>query len=130
MADKLGYERPTKAVQDHVDLDDKDEIPIRDSIGRMQSTPIINESGLYSLMLSSKMPAAKIRGCRDLQRPPEEKKVLPFCLFEKFLKSPFLVSLIHVTQKGLFLFFGTDGTNPASRAALYSPTGTRFRQVI
>ena len=55
----LGYERPTKAIQDHVDDEDKDGIPIRDSIGRMQKTPIINESGLYSLVLASKLPGAK-----------------------------------------------------------------------
>ena len=59
VAEALGYERPTKAVQDHVDAEDKDEIPIRDSIGRMQNTPIINESGLYSLVLGSKLPGAK-----------------------------------------------------------------------
>ena len=55
----LGYERPTKAIQDHVDIDDRDAVPIQDSIGRMQNTPIINESGLYSLILSSKLPTAK-----------------------------------------------------------------------
>lgn len=59
IAEILGYERPTKAVSDHVDSDDRDEIPIQDSIGRMQKTPVINESGLYSLILSSKLPAAK-----------------------------------------------------------------------
>lgn len=55
----LGYERPTKAILDHVDADDKDEVPIRDSIGRNQNTPVVNESGLYSLILSSKLPTAK-----------------------------------------------------------------------
>ena len=59
VAAALGYERPTKAVQDHVDDEDKDEIPIQDSIGRSQNTPIINESGLYSLVLSSKLPTAR-----------------------------------------------------------------------
>lgn len=59
VAEVLGYARPTKAIQDKVDTDDKDEVPIQDSIGRMQSTPIINESGLYSLILSSKLPTAK-----------------------------------------------------------------------
>lgn len=59
VAEILGYERPTKAVNDHVDVEDKDVIPIQDSIGRMQNTPIINESGLYSLILSSKLPTAK-----------------------------------------------------------------------
>lgn len=59
VAEVLGYERPTKAIADRVDSEDKDEIPIQDSIGRMQKTPVINESGLYSLILSSKLPTAK-----------------------------------------------------------------------
>lgn len=59
VAETLGYERPTKAVSDHVDGEDRDEVPIQDSIGRMQNTAIINESGLYSLILSSKLPSAK-----------------------------------------------------------------------
>lgn len=59
VAEVLGYARPTKAIQDHVDDEDKDEIPIQDSIGRMQKTPVINESGLYSLVLGSKLPGAK-----------------------------------------------------------------------
>lgn len=59
VAEKLGYERPVKAILDHVDIEDKDEVPIQDSIGRMQKTPVINESGLYSLVLRSKLPTAK-----------------------------------------------------------------------
>lgn len=38
VAEVLGYERPTKAVQDHVDQEDKDEVPIQDSIERFQKT--------------------------------------------------------------------------------------------
>ena len=59
VAEALGYERPTKAIQDHVSEEDKDAVPIQDSIGRMQNSPIINESGLYSLILGSKLPSAK-----------------------------------------------------------------------
>lgn len=59
VAEALGYERATKAIQDHVDAEDKDAVPIQDSIGRMQNTPVINESGLYSLILSSKLESAK-----------------------------------------------------------------------
>lgn len=55
----LGYERATKAIQDHVDDDDKDEVPIQDSIGRMQKTPVINESGLYALIFGSKLDSAQ-----------------------------------------------------------------------
>lgn len=59
VAEKLGYARGRKAVSDHVDTEDRDEVPFQDSIGRIQKTVIINESGLYSLILSSKLPQAK-----------------------------------------------------------------------
>lgn len=58
----LGYENHRKALIDHVDLEDKykgDGVTFRDSIGRVQTPTIINESGLYSLVLSSKLPEAK-----------------------------------------------------------------------
>lgn len=56
----LGYSNPRKAIIDHVDEEDKaDGVTIRDSIGREQSPVCINESGLYSLILSSKLPTAK-----------------------------------------------------------------------
>lgn len=43
-------------MKDHVDLEDKkDGVTIRDSIGRNQKPTVINESGLYSLILSSKI---------------------------------------------------------------------------
>lgn len=64
VANALGYERDTKAVVDHVDEDDRKNID-----GKTQSCFgielgqrggwIINESGVYSLILSSKLPSAK-----------------------------------------------------------------------
>ena len=60
VAEILGYSNPRKAIGDHVDDEDKtDGVTIRDSIGREQKPIIINESGLYSLILSSKLPKAK-----------------------------------------------------------------------
>lgn len=59
VAEALGYERATKAIQDHVDEEDKDAVPIQDSIGRMQKTPVITESGLYALIFGSKLESAK-----------------------------------------------------------------------
>lgn len=60
VAEILGYSNTRKALLDHVDEDDKmDGVTIRDSIGRNQTPVFINESGLYSLILSSKMPNAK-----------------------------------------------------------------------
>ena len=60
IAEILKYSNTRKAIADHVDDDDKtDGVTIRDSIGRSQKPIIINESGLYSLILSSKLPNAK-----------------------------------------------------------------------
>lgn len=59
VATALGYERATKAIQDHISNDDKDAVPIQDSIGRMQKTPVINESGLYALIFGSKLESAQ-----------------------------------------------------------------------
>ena len=62
VATALGYSNPRKALADHVDDEDKlqdDGVTIRDPIGRDQHPIVINESGLYSLVLSSKLPGAK-----------------------------------------------------------------------
>lgn len=65
IATALGYENAAKAIRDHVDNDDKkmgvqNVTPsITDSLGRKQYPTLINESGLYSLVLSSKLPTAK-----------------------------------------------------------------------
>ena len=60
VAAALGYSNPRKAIIDHVDEEDKnDGVTIRDSIGREQKPVVINESGLYSLILGSKLDGAK-----------------------------------------------------------------------
>ncbi|HEP1276202.1 TPA: ORF6C domain-containing protein [Streptococcus pyogenes] len=58
VADVLGYQNPQKAIRDHVDFDDKLTEQIVQS-GQNREMIIINESGLYSLILSSKLPQAK-----------------------------------------------------------------------
>lgn len=61
----LGYSNTKDALAKHVDDDDKkmgsqNATPsIKDSLGRDQYPVFINESGLYSLVLSSKLPSAK-----------------------------------------------------------------------
>lgn len=57
----LGYKNTKDAVSRHVDPEDSilNGVVIPDPIGRDQTYRIINESGLYSLILSSKMPDAK-----------------------------------------------------------------------
>ena len=60
VAEILGYKNTRDALLKRVDEEDKrDGVTICDSIGREQKPVLINESGLYSLILSSKMPNAK-----------------------------------------------------------------------
>lgn len=54
----LGYSNASKAVLMHVDEEDKAEFPIWDG-SQNRNTFLINESGLYSLILSSKLDSAK-----------------------------------------------------------------------
>ena len=54
----LGYSNPSKALSDHVDEEDKLNNKSLSSLGQRGGW-IINESGLYSLILSSKLPTAK-----------------------------------------------------------------------
>ena len=54
----LGYSNPLKAIREHVDDEDKG---VNETVtpGGIQNLIVINESGLYSLVLSSKLPKAK-----------------------------------------------------------------------
>ena len=54
----LGYSNSRKAIIDHVDDEDKG-VTKCDTLGGSQDLTVINESGLYSLILSSKLPNAK-----------------------------------------------------------------------
>ena len=58
VADILGYSNSRKALSDHVDDEDKG-VTKSDTLGGSQNITIINESGLYSLILKSKKPEAK-----------------------------------------------------------------------
>ena len=58
VAEILGYERADNAIRNHVDDEDKLTHQISAS-GQNRNMLIINESGLYSLILSSKLPKAK-----------------------------------------------------------------------
>lgn len=58
IAEALGYSNSRKALIDHVDMEDKG-VTKCDTLGGIQDITIINESGLYSLILSSKLPSAK-----------------------------------------------------------------------
>ena len=58
VAAALGYSNTRDALSKHVDAEDKGTVAIRDTAYETRVT-LINESGLYSLILSSKLPQAK-----------------------------------------------------------------------
>ena len=58
VAEKLGYSNTRDALVRHVDTDDKADVVLHDGRQRRKMVSI-NESGLYSLILSSKLPQAK-----------------------------------------------------------------------
>ena len=58
VATALGYAKPQNALAAHVDREDKSTAPIQGTAYETRVT-LINESGLYSLILSSKLPQAK-----------------------------------------------------------------------
>lgn len=59
VAEKLGYKDAGKSVRTHVDEDDRAKYPLTDNLGRTQDTTLINESGVYSLVIGSKLESAK-----------------------------------------------------------------------
>lgn len=58
VCDVLGYTNASKAINDHVDQEDKLNNESLSSLGQRGGW-LVNESGLYSLVLSSKLPTAK-----------------------------------------------------------------------
>ena len=60
VATALGYAKSRNALAAHVDKEDKKDALIQGPLGGTQKMTIINESGLYALILSSKLPQAKI----------------------------------------------------------------------
>ena len=55
----LGYDQPHKAIARHIEEDDGMKRTLIDTLGRKQRAVFINESGLYALILSSKLESAK-----------------------------------------------------------------------
>ena len=58
MAEALGYQNPQRAIREHVDDEDKG-VTEMVTPGGKQSLPIINESGVYSLIFSSRLEKAR-----------------------------------------------------------------------
>ena len=55
----LGYKRPEDAMAQHLEIEDSVKHRVMDKNGKLRVTTFINESGLYALILSSKLESAK-----------------------------------------------------------------------
>ena len=59
VATAFGYAKNRNVLAVHVDEEDKKDALIQGPLGGPQMMTVINESGLYALVLSSKLPTAK-----------------------------------------------------------------------
>lgn len=59
LAELLQYKNPHKAIKDHVDSDDLTKREIVNTVNKRTQVLFVNESGMYSLVLSSKLEQAK-----------------------------------------------------------------------
>ena len=121
VAQALGYSNPRKALADHVDEEDKG-VTKCDTLGGVQEMTIINESGLYSLVLSSKLPGAKkFRRWVTAEVLPAVRKhgayMTPHTLEQALLSPDFLLRLaqrLKEEQRGAGWRSGTGPSWPGS----------------
>lgn len=147
VAQVLGYSNTRDALNKHVDIEDKNTVAIRDGKGNPNQT-LINESGLYSLILSSKLPQARefkrwvtsevlpqIRrtgGYIPINDTDDEKLILAKAvgIFQRTVREK---DRIIETQRGELetvkplamlgeAFVGTDGTMSVTQAARHLQT--------
>ena len=102
----LGYTNTRKAIADHVDDEDKG-VTKCDTLGGEQNITIINESGLYSLVLSSKLPQAKVfKHWVTAEVLPSIRRHGAYAtapMIEKIIASPeFGIALLLTFQNGTF----------------------------
>ena len=87
VAKALGYRNPSNALQVHVDDEDKTSYLIQvPGSNYKANTLMINESGLYALVLSSKLPTASAQ--RNRPRCALERFFCRSNIKRQFLKSP------------------------------------------
>ena len=83
VCDILGYSNSRDALAKHVDDEDKNIVAIHDGIAGNPNQIAVNESGLYSLILSSRLPA----GSGDFQFATQCVAFLFTIYFFKIIKT-------------------------------------------
>ena len=84
-----------------LDEDERNTIPVIDSVGRMQDTYIINEAGLYSLVLRSRKPEAKFFKRNNGFRPNRGAEHAISQAY-KFMQGQHLHFVVDIDIKGFF----------------------------
>lgn len=96
VAEALGYTNSNKALVDHVDIEDKGVTKCY-TLGGMQNLNVINESGLYSLIMSSKLPKAKeFKRWVTSEVLPTIRKTGSYGKLKELSAPPTLDSLFHI----------------------------------
>ena len=89
LAELLQYKNPHKAIKDHVDPDDLTKREIVNTINKRAQVIFVNESGMYSLVLSSKLEQAKkVKRWVTSEVLPEIRKTGKYQLQPKQLALP------------------------------------------
>lgn len=83
VAEKLGYGNPRQGVASHVDDEDKRVQKLGTPSG-IQNMTIINESGLYSLILSSKLPIINWLLENNFVYRDNHNKLIPYSQYEEY----------------------------------------------
>ena len=97
VCDALSHSNSRKAIANLVDKDDVTRSYIIDSLGRKQQAIFINESGLYSLILSSKLESAKRfkHWVTSEVLPAIRKQSGQYMLYAEFARQGFAKSRTH-----------------------------------
>ena len=111
VADMLGYNNSRDALFKHVDSEDKNTVAIRDGIAGNPNQTVINESGVYALVFSSKLPTAKkfkrwvtsevlptIRKTGSYQKPMSQLEILQGSI-QKLVEQEREIARIKLTQQ-------------------------------
>lgn len=146
VATALGYKKPTDAVRKKVDCEDRGISKMETPSGTQDMT-IINESGLYSLILSSKLPSAKrfkhwvtaevlpsIRKSGKYEQPQDRNTLIAKALVEANrllgIKDEQIRSLQEKSSYLDIILGSPDDVLASQIAADYGMTATRFNALL
>ena len=108
VASILGYRDTDKAIRKHVDKEDKNKGPAK-TAGGLQTCVFINESGLYSLVLSSKLETAKkFKRWITSEVLPSVRKYSYFKMFDSRIKQRVIIDGVKYYRHSVFTNYAAN----------------------